>query len=149
MKEKEIEIAKTFSDRLFEICLLKNISQTELINKLSNTFKKQWLENCFNGLSLPNDVLLVTLSKLLDKSVDYFFEKGERITDKNILILVNRDKKIKQLESILSKNITYTADNYKTILTESVKEALDKELISFSKAAALLDTSVENIRKGF
>ena len=98
---------------------------------------------------MPNDVLLVTLSKLLDKSVDYFFEKGERITDKNILILVNRDKKIKQLESILSKNITYTADNYKTILTESVKEALDKELISFSKAAALLDTSVENIRKGF
>ena len=149
MKEKEIEIAKTFSDRLFEICLLKNISQTELINKLLNTFKKQWLENCFNVLSLPNDILLVTLSKLLDKSVDYFFEKGERITDKNILILVNKDKKIKQLESILSKNITYTADNYKTILTESVKEALDKELISFSKAAALLDTSVENIRKGF
>lgn len=143
------EIAKLFSDRLYEICLLKNISQSELISKLSNNFDKAWLEDCFNGFSMPDDRLLVALSKLLDKSVDSFFEQGERVSDKNILVLINRSRKIKHLESILSKKLTYTADSYKTVLFDSVKEALDKELISISKAASLLDTNIENIRKGF
>ena len=145
---KKDEIAKIFSDRLYEICLIRNVSQQQLIKKLSNHFDKNWLENCFKGLSMPNDVLLVALSKCLNKSVDSFFEKGERITDKNVLLLIQKDRKIKQLESILSKKIMYTADDYQTVLLNSVKEALDKELISFSRAASLLDTSIENIRKG-
>lgn len=141
------ELSKIFSDRLYEICLLKDIAQSVLIERLSGDFQKEWLLNCFNGKSFPNDVLLVALSRMLNTSVDSFFEKGDRITDKSMLVLINRDRKIKQLENVLGRAIAYSSETYKKVLEDSVKEALDKELISVSKAASILETSVDNVRK--
>lgn len=144
---KTEELSKIFSDRLYEICLLKDISQSALIERLSGDFEKERLLNCFNGRSLPNDVLLVALSRMLNTSVDSFFERGDRVADKSMLVLINRDRKIKQLEGVLGRTIAYSSETYKKVLKDSVKEALDKELISVSKAASILGTDIDTIRK--
>lgn len=144
---KTEELSKIFSDRLYEICLLKDISQSALIERLSGDFEKERLLNCFNGRSLPNDVLLVALSRMLNTSVDSFFEGGDRVADKTMLVLINRDRKIKQLEGVLGRTIAYSSETYKKVLKDSVKEALDKELISVSKAASILGTDIDTIRK--
>lgn len=64
-----------------------------------------------------------------------------------MLVLINRERKIKQLEDVLGRAIAYSSETYKRVLEDSVKEALDKELISVSKAASILETSVDNMRK--
>ena len=124
----ELNIAQIFCDRLSEVCLLKDISKESLIKEFSKQFNKDWLVDCFDGKVMPSDILLVGLSHRLSMSVDSFFEQGERITDKNMLIIVQRERKIKHLEKVLGKKIAYSAENYKQILQDSVKEALEKEI---------------------
>ena len=142
-----MDLAKTFSDRLFEICLLKNITEESLIPKLTKNFQPEEVKLCFNGEKMPSSLILVALSRLLDVKVDAFFESGERIEDKTVLEARNRDSKIKHLEELLKKQISFTDENYKEVLKQNVLEALDKELITQSYAAYLLDVDVDDIRR--
>lgn len=144
---QELQIEKTFSDRLYEQCLLKNISKEQLISKFSKSFPQDYLEECFSGKTMPSDVLLVGLSRFFNTSVDAFFEKGERISDVNILKLKLRHNKIAELEKLLNKKISYSAENYKQVLKDNVQEALDKELMTNSYAAYILGTSVEDVKR--
>ena len=143
----EQEICNIFSNRIYEICLLKNIKLEDLISKYSETFDKTWLTDCFNGTTMPNDTLVVYLSRYFNVDVNTFFEIGDRITDRHIIEAVIKNRKIKHLEKILHKNIVYPENQYVSIIKENVKEALDKELISLSYAAYLLDITVEQVRK--
>ncbi len=145
MQESQIE--KNFSDRLYEQCLLKNITEEQLISKFSKNFPQSYLEKCFSGKTMPSDVLLVGLSRFFNISVDAFFEKGERISDINILKLKSRHNKIEDLEKLLNKKISYSAENYNQVLKDNVQEALNKELMSNSYAAYILGTSVEEIKR--
>lgn len=145
MQESQIE--KIFSDRLYEQCLLKNISEEQLISKFSKSFPQSYLEECFSGKTMPSDVLLIGLSKFFNASVDAFFEKGERISDVNILKLKSRHNKIEHLEKLLNKKISYSAENYNQVLKDNVQEALDKELMTNSYAAYILGASIEDIKR--
>jgi hypothetical protein len=142
-----MDLAKTFSDRLFEICLLKNITEESLKLKLTKDFTPEEVNFCFNGEKMPSSLMLVALSRLLDIKVDAFLESGERIEDKTVLEARNRDSKIKHLEELLKKQISFTDENYKEVLKQNVLEALDKELITQSYAAYLLDVDVDDIRR--
>ena len=44
-----MDLAKTFSDRLFEICLLKNITEESLIPKLTKDFQPKCFRNLKQG----------------------------------------------------------------------------------------------------
>lgn len=145
MQESQIE--KIFTDRLYEQCLLKNISEEQLISKFSQNFPQNYLEDCFSGKTMPSDVLLVGLSRFFNVSVDAFFEKGERISDVNMLKLKSRHNKIENLEKLLNKKILYSAENYNQVLKENVQEALNKELMTNSYAAYILGTSVEDVKR--
>lgn len=142
-----MDLAKTFSDRLFEICLLKNITEESLELRLTKDFQPEEVRLCFKGEKMPSSLMLVAFSRLLDVKVDAFFESGERIEDKTVLEARNRDSKIKHLEELLKKQIAFTDENYKEILKQNVLEALNKELITQSYAAYLLDVDVDDIRR--
>ena len=142
-----MDLAKTFSDRLFEICLLKNITEESLELKLTKDFHPEEVNLCFKGEKIPSSLMLVALSRLLDVKVDAFFESGERIEDKTVLESKNKESKIKHLEELLKKQISFTDENYKEVLKQNVLEALDKELITQSYAAYLLDVDVDDIRR--
>ena len=142
-----MDLAKTFSNRLFEICLLKNISEESLELRLTKDFQPEEVKLCFKGEKMPSSLMLVALSRLLDVKVDAFLESGERIEDKTLLESRNKEDKIKHLEELLKKKIAFTDENYKEILKQNVLEALDKELITQSYAAYLLDVDVDDIRK--
>ena len=142
-----MDLAKTFSDRLFEICLLKNITEESLELRLTKDFTPEEVNLCFNGEKMPSSLMLVALSRLLDVKVDAFLESGERIEDKTVLEARNRDSKIKHLEELLKKQISFTDENYKEVLKQNVLEALNKELITQSYAAYLLDVDVDDIRR--
>lgn len=144
---QELQIEKIFSDRLYEQCLLRNISEEQLISKFSKNFSKNYLEDCFSGKTMPTDVLLVGLSRFFNVSVDAFFEKGERVLDVNILKLKLRHNKIENLEKLLNKKISYSAENYNQVLKDNVQEALNKELLTNSYAAYILGTSVEDVKR--
>lgn len=144
---QETQLKKVFSDRLYEQCLLKNISEEQLILKFSKSFPQGYLEECFSGKTMPSDVLLIGLSRFFNVSVDAFFEEGERILDINILKLKLRHNKIEHLEKLLNKKIPYSAENYNQVLKDNVQEALNKELMTNSYAAYILGTSVEDIKK--
>ena len=142
-----MDLAKTFSDRLFEICLLKNITEESLESRLAKDFTPEEVNLCFKGEKIPSSLMLVALSRLLDVKVDAFFESGERIEDKTLLESRNKEDKIKHLEELLKKQISFTDENYKEVLKQNVLEALDKELITQSYAAYLLDVDVDDIRR--
>ena len=142
-----MDLAKTFSDRLFEICLLKNITEESLELKLIKDFQPEEVKLCFKGEKMPSSLMLVALSRLLNVKVDAFFESGERIEDKTLLESRNKEDKIKHLEELLKKQISFTDENYKDVLKQNVLEALDKELITQSYAAYLLDVDVDDIRR--
>ena len=143
------EMAKIFCDRLFEICLLKDIPVNQLISVFNKSFEQSYLESCFCGETLPNDTLLVALSQYLNTTVDAFFEQGERITDKNNFIMAKRNRQIKHLETVLGKKIIYTAENYTKVLKDNIKKALDTEKMSISKAASILEVDIKYIRENF
>ena len=69
------------------------------------------------------------------------------MTEKRAVIPAIRERKIKHLEEVLGRKIPYTADNFESVLESAVSEALDKELMSLSKAAAILNVSVEYAMK--
>ena len=142
-----MDLAKTFSDRLFEICLLKNITEESLESRLAKDFTPEEVNLCFKGEKMPSSLMLVALSRLLNVKVDAFFESGERIEDKTVLESKNKESKIKHLEELLKKQISFTDENYKEVLKQNVLEALDKELITQSYAAYLLDVDVDDIRR--
>ena len=142
-----MDLAKTFSDRLFEICLLKNITEESLESRLAKDFTPEEVNLCFKGEKMPSSLMLVALSRLLNVKVDAFFESGERIEDKTLLESKNKESKIKHLEELLKKQISFTDENYKEVLKQNVLEALDKELITQSYAAYLLDVDVDDIRR--
>ena len=142
-----MDLAKTFSDRLFEICLVKNITEESLESRLAKDFTPEEVNLCFKGEKMPSSLMLVALSRLLDVKVDAFFEYGERIEDKTLLESRNKEDKIKHLEELLKKQISFTDENYKEVLKQNVLEALDKELITQSYAAYLLDVDVDDIRR--
>ena len=142
-----MDLAKTFSDRLFEICLLKNITEESLESRLTKDFTPEEVNLCFKGEKIPSSLMLVALSRLLDVKVDAFFESGERIEDKTVLESKNKESKIKHLEELLKKQLSFTDENYKEVLKQNVLEALDKELITQSYAAYLLDVDVDDIRR--
>ena len=142
-----MDLAKTFSDRLFEICLLKNITEESLESRLAKNFTPEEVNLCFKGEKMPSSLMLVALSRLLNVKVDAFFESGERIEDKTVLESKNKESKIKHLEELLKKQISFTDENYKEVLKQNVLEALDKELITQSYAAYLLDVDVDDIRR--
>ena len=142
-----MDLAKTFSDRLFEICLLKNITEESLESRLAKNFTPEEVNLCFKGEKMPSSLMLVALSRLLNVKVDAFFESGERIEDKTLLESRNKEDKIKHLEELLKKQISFTDENYKDVLKQNVLEALDKELITQSYAAYLLDVDVDDIRR--
>ena len=142
-----MDLAKTFSDRLFEICLLKSITEESLVLRLTKDFQPEEVKLCFKGEKMPSSLMLVALSRLLDVKVDAFFESGERIEDKTLLESRNKEDKIKHLEELLKKQISFTGENYKEVLKQNVLEALDKELITQSYAAYLLDVDVDDIRR--
>ena len=142
-----MDLAKTFSDRLFEICLLKNITEESLESRLAKNFTPEEVNLCFKGEKMPSSLMLVALSRLLNVKVDAFFESGERIEDKTVLEARNRDSKIKHLEELLKNQISFTDENYKEVLKQNVLEALYKELITQSYAAYLLDVDVDDIRR--
>lgn len=142
-----MDLAKTFSDRLFEICLLKNITEESLESRLAKDFTPEEVNLCFKGEKIPSSLMLVALSRLLDVKVDAFFESGERIEDKTVLESKNKESKIKHLEELLKKQLSFTDENYKEVLKQNVLEALDKELITQSYAAYLLDVDVDDIRR--
>ena len=142
-----MDLAKTFSDRLFEICLLKNITEESLEARLAKDFTPEEVNLCFKGEKMPSSLMLVALSRLLNVKVDAFFESGERIEDKTVLESKNKESKIKHLEELLKKQISFTDENYKEVLKQNVLEALDKELITQSYAAYLLDVDVDDIRR--
>lgn len=58
-----------------------------------------------------------------------------------------RKRKIKHLEEVLGRKIPYNANNFESVLESAVSEALDKELMSLSKAAVILNASVEYAMK--
>ena len=142
-----MDLAKTFSDRLFEICLLKNITEESLESRLAKNFTLEEVNLCFKGEKMPSSLMLVALSRLLNVKVDAFFESGERIEDKTVLESKNKESKIKHLEELLKKQISFTDENYKEVLKQNVLEALYKELITQSYAAYLLDVDVDDIRR--
>ena len=142
-----MDLAKTFSDRLFEICLLKNITEESLESRLAKDFTPEEVNLCFKGEKIPSSLMLVALSRLLDVKVDAFFESGERIEDKTVLESKNKESKMKHLEELLKKQLSFTDENYKEVLKQNVLEALDKELITQSYAAYLLDVDVDDIRR--
>ncbi len=142
-----MELAKIFSDRLFEICLIKNISEEKLIEKLTRDFNIEEIKLCLKGKKMPSSLMLLVLSRLLNVKVDAFFESGERIEDKIVLLKKNKETKIKHLEDLLKKQIYFSDENYEEILKQNVLEALDKELISQSYAAYLLDVDIDDIRR--
>ena len=41
------DIKKLFSDRLYEQCLLRDITPDDLAEELSKNFDKKWLKLCF------------------------------------------------------------------------------------------------------
>lgn len=71
------EMIKIFSDRLFEICLLKDISVNQLVSVFNKSFEQSYLESCFCGEILPSDTLLVALSQYLNTTVDAFLNRGK------------------------------------------------------------------------
>ena len=142
-----MDLAKTFSDRLFEICLLKNITEESLESRLTKDFTPEEVNLCFKGEKMPSSLMLIALSRLLDVKVDAFLESGERIEDKTVLESKNKESKIKHLEELFKKQISFTDENYKEVLKQNVLEALDKELITQSYAAYLLDVDVDDIRR--
>ena len=141
------ELCIIFSNRLYEFCLLKDIKQTELIDIFSKYFDRKWLEDCFNGKAVPSDVLLTGLSRYFKTSVDAFFILGERVIEKSKIQAEFKKRKIEHLENILNTKIEYNNENYENILQIYVKKALDSELISISKAASILEISINDIRK--
>ena len=145
MNEQEIE--KTFSDRIYEFCLLKDIKQTDLVDAFSKHFNKQWLEKCFDGKLKPSDVLVAGLSRYFNTSVDSFFEAGERVVIKADIIPAQQKRKINHLEEVLNIRIEYDDKNYNDVLRKYVKIALGKELISFSRAASILNVSLKEVRE--
>ncbi len=159
------DIKKLFSDRLYEQCLLRDITPDDLAEEFSNDFNKEWLKACFPGKEFSKDfdkkrlkacfagkemftdILLISVARYFKINVDSFFELGERVTEKSAVIPAIRERKIKHLEEVLGRKISYTADNFESVLESAVSEALDKELMSLSKAAAILNTSVEYAMK--
>ncbi len=155
------DIKNLFSDRLYEQCLLRDITPDELAEELSKNFDNEWLKVCFPGKEFSKvfdkerlkacfagkemftDVLLISVTRYFKINVDSFFELGERVTEKSAVIPAIRERKIKHLEEVLDRKIPYTADNFEEVLESAVSEALDKELMSTSKAAAILNVSVE------
>lgn len=142
-----MDLAKIFSDRLFEICLLKNIAEESLVPRLAKDFSPEEVELCFSGKKMPSSLMLVALSRLLNVKVDAFLESGERIEDRTVLEKKNKEAKIKHLEKLLKKQISFTDKNYEEVLKGNVLEALNKELITQSYAAYLLDVDVDDIRR--
>lgn len=141
------ELAKIFSDRISEICFEKNIEISYLIEKFSKNLDKKWLSNCFDGKELPNDILLIGLAKYLQKNINDFFEPGEKVLSKELLNERKQKYRIMKLEEILNKKIIFAKDNYEQVLNQNVEEALNKELISGSYAAYLLDKKLEEVIK--
>ena len=159
------DIKKLFSDRLYEQCLLHDITPDDLAEELSKNFDNEWLKVCFPGKEFSKDfdkkrlkacfagkkmftdVLLIRVARYFKINVDSFFELGERVTEKSAVIPAIRERKIKHLEEVLDRKIPYTADNFEEVLESAVSEALDKELMSTSKAAAILNVSVEYAMK--
>ena len=88
----EQEICNIFSNRIYETCLLKNIKLEDLINKYSDTFDKTWLSDCFNGKTMPNDTLIVYLSRYFNVDVNTFFEPGDKITEKTMIDSVKKKR---------------------------------------------------------
>ncbi len=159
------DIKKLFSDRLYEQCLLLDTTPDDLAEELSKNFDKKWLKlcfpekefskdfdverlkSCFAGKEMFTDILLISIARYFKINVDSFFELGERVTEKSAVIPAIRERKIKHLEEVLGRKIPYTANNFESILESAVSEALDKELMSLSKAAAILNVSVEYAMK--
>ena len=159
------DIKKLFSDRLYEQCLLRDITPDDLAEELSKNFDKKWLKLCFPGKEFSKDfdkkrlkacyagkemftdILLISVARYFKINVDSFFELGKRVTEKSAVVPAMRERKIKHLEEVLGRNIQYTAENFEEVLESVVSEALDKELMSLSKAAAILNTSVEYAMK--
>lgn len=143
----EQDFAKIFGDRLFEKCLENDLSQECLIDKFSKDFSKPELESFFSGNRLPPPNLVIALAMFFNTSVDSFFVPGEKVSDKSLLKIVQKERKIKHMEKVLGRKISYSADNYKKTLFNCVKEALNKELMSISKAASVLDVNIMEARK--
>ena len=155
------DIKKLFSDRLYEQCLLRDITPDDLAEELSKNFDNEWLKVCFPGKEFSKDfdkkrlkacfagkemftdILLISVARYFKINVDSFFELGKKVTEKSAVIPAIRERKIKHLEEVLDRKIPYTADNFEEVLESAVSEALDKELMSLSKAAAILNVSVE------
>ena len=159
------DIKKLFSDRLYEQCLLHDITPDDLAEELSKNFDNEWLKvcfpekefskdfdkkrlkACFAGKEMFTDILLISVARYFKINVDSFFELGDRVTERSAVIPAIRERKIKHLEEALGRKIPYTADNFESVLESAVSEALDKELMSLSKAAAILNASVEYAMK--
>ena len=135
------DIKKLFSDRLYEQCLLRDITPDDLAED------KKRLKAYFAGKEMFTDILLISVARYFKINVDSFFELGERVTEKSAVVPAMRERKIKHLEEVLGRKIPYTADNFESVLESAVSEALDKELMSLSKAAAILNVSVEYAMK--
>ena len=157
------DIKKLFSDRLYEQCLLRDITPEDLAEELSKNFDNEWLKVCFPGKEFSKDfdkkrlkacfagkemftdILLISVARYFKINVDSFFELGKRVTEKSAVVPAMRERKIKHLEEVLGRKIQYTAENFEEVLESAVSEALDKELMSLSKAAAILNVSVEYV----
>ena len=85
------DIKKTFSDRLYEQCLLRDITPDDLAEELSKNFDKELLKvclpgkefskdfdkkrlkACFAGKEMFTDILLISVARYFKINVDSFF----------------------------------------------------------------------------
>ena len=147
MKNKSVRrvISKIFLDRLYERCLLKGIDIDELAEMFSGKYGKGWLEKYFVQRDIPPVEIMLELSNFFGVSIDCFVEDYERVTDKSKVAKVLKERRIKHMEEALGRKIEWNNRNFKRVLADAAREALDKELMSISKAAAILEISVYDV----
>ena len=129
-------------ENIYKLLSLKNISLADLKKQLTTYADKKKVDEFFEEKTGCDSSMLISLSKVFDVNINYFVEKHDR---NYILNDVLKEDRLLILFEILGLNEKYTEDNIDELLLVKTKYALKNEIISFSYAAYLLNTSVQKV----
>ena len=125
---------------IFNYLKKKNISYDYLLNQLYLHFPQEKIDNFFSNKENIDVDILIKISNILNEHLDYFCIP--HADDENLSI---QQEKLLELKEVCNQDFDIMSVDAGEKLLELTKYALDRELISISKASYYLSCSYSEI----
>ena len=133
-------INELIQKNIFNYLKKKNIPFEYLVNQLYLYFPREKIDKFFEKQENIDVDLLIKISNILNENLDYFCI--HHIDNENFSI---QQEKLFELMKVCNQDFDIMSVNANEKLLELTKYALDKELISISKATYYLSCSISEI----